>query len=105
MLWQLSGSRTSNVSTAMVHDLSSADSVQGPASREPAFAAHRDAVPEAASWEAARSKHEVRVAPAAVEAAAYDDGAEDDDRLRPWDDPVNIDVRAIPVVVRLPHVS
>lgn len=68
--------------------------VQGPASREPAPAAHRDAVPEAASQEAARFERAVGVAPAANNADVHEDRAEDDDRLQPWDDPVNIDVRA-----------
>ena len=34
------------------------------------------------------------VAPAADGADAYEATAEDDDRLQPWDDPVEMDVRA-----------
>ena len=36
------------------------------------------------------------MAPAAEDVDAFEDGAEDDDRLQPWDDPVEIDVCAKP---------
>ena len=74
--------------------VSSADSAQGPASRKPAPAAHRDAVPLAASVGSAWSEPRSGVAPAADGADAYEATAEDDDRLQPWDDPVEMDVRA-----------